>query len=63
MTDFEFAFILYALLLGLSLIELLAGLGRALELKFASDAGGTNFTIGWLTPALAIFVMLDLLSF
>ena len=63
MTDFEFAFILYALLLGLSLIELLAGLGRALELKFASDAGGTIFTIGWLTPALAIFVMLDLLSF
>ena len=63
MTDFEFVFILYALLLGLSLIELLAGLGRALELKFASDAGGAKFTIGWLTPALAIFVMLDLLSF
>ncbi|MDG5749359.1 hypothetical protein P8Q88_14365 [Qipengyuania sp. XHP0207] len=63
MTDFEFAFILYALLLGLSLIELLAGLGRALELKFASNAGGATFTIGWLTPALAIFVMLDLLSF
>ena len=63
MTDFEFAFILYALLLDLSMIELLAGLGRALELKFASDAGGANFTIGWLTPALAIFVMLDLLSF
>lgn len=63
MTDFEFAFILYALLLGLSLIELLAGLGRALELKFASDAGERAFTIGWLTPALAIFVMLDLLSF
>ena len=63
MTEFEFVFILYALLLGLSLIELLAGMGRALELKFASDAGGRKFSIGWLTPALAVFVMLDLLSF
>ena len=63
MTEFEFVFLLYALLLGLSLIELLAGMGRALELKFASDAGGQSFKIGWLTPALAVFVMLDLLSF
>ena len=63
MTEFEFVFLLYALLLGLSLIELLAGMGRALELKFASDAGGQSFKIGLLTPALAVFVMLDLLSF
>ena len=63
MTEFEFVFLLYALLLGLSLIELLSGMGRALELKFASDAGGKSFKIGWLTPALAVFVMLDLLSF
>ena len=63
MTEFEFVFILYALLLGLSLIELLGGMGKALELKFASDAGEQKFSIGWLTPALAVFVMLDLLSF
>ena len=63
MTEFEFVFILYALLLGLSLIELLAGLGRALELKLASEAGGNAFKIGILTPALAVFVLLDLLSF
>ena len=66
MTQFEFIFALYALLLGLSLVEVLSGLGRTLELRFAkdaSDAGGESFSIGWLTPLLAIFVILDLLSF
>ncbi len=65
MTDFEFIFVLYALILGLSLVELLSGLGRALELEFARDAEGQDatFQIGWLTPLMAIFVMLDLMSF
>lgn len=65
MTDFEFIFVLYALILGLSLVELLSGLGRALELEFAREAEGKDdsFQIGWLTPLLAIFVMLDLMSF
>lgn len=63
MTPFEFIFALYALVLGLSLVEILAGLGRTLEMRFASDASGEAFSIGWLTPLLAIFVMLDLLSF
>lgn len=63
MTPFEFIFVLYSLLLGLSLVELLGGLGRALEYKFARDATGQAFAIGWLTPLLAVFVMLDLLSF
>lgn len=63
MTPFEFIFVLYSLLLGLSLVELLGGLGRALEYKFARDASGQQFAIGWLTPLLAVFVMLDLLSF
>ncbi len=63
MTPFEFIFVLYSLLLGLSLVELLGGLGRALEYKFARDASGKDFTLGWLTPLLAVFVMLDLLSF
>ena len=65
MTEFEFIFVLYALLLGLSLVELLGGLGRALEYEFAGDDEGTDerFAIGWLTPLMAIFVMLDLMSF
>lgn len=62
MSDFEFVFVLYSLLLGLSLVELLAGLGRVIELRFAQGERPTC-RIGWLTPALAAFVMLDLLSF
>jgi len=65
MTEFEFIFVLYALILGLSLVELLGGLGRALELEFAHDAKGEDekFVIGWLTPLMAVFVMVDLMSF
>jgi hypothetical protein len=63
MSDFEFIFALYSLLLGLSMVELLGGLGRAIEVRFAAQAERENFSIGWLTPLLAIFVMLDLLSF
>ena len=63
MTDFEFVFLLYALILGLSMVELLTGLGRAMEYKFAREAEHKDFTIGYLTPLLAGFVMLDLISF
>lgn len=63
MSDFEFVFALYSLLLGLSMVELLGGLGRAIEARFAAEAEKERFTIGWLTPLLAVFVMLDLLSF
>lgn len=63
MSDFEFVFVLYSLLLGLSMVELLGGLGRALEVRFAAEAEKERFAIGWLTPLLAVFVMLDLLSF
>ena len=63
MSDFEFVFALYSLLLGLSMVELLSGLGRALETRFAAEESREKFAIGWLTPLLAIFVMLDLLSF
>jgi hypothetical protein len=62
-SDFEFVFALYSLLLGLSMVELLSGLGRALETRFAAEAEREKFAIGWLTPLLAVFVMLDLLSF
>ncbi len=63
MTEFEFVFVLYALVLGLSMVELLSGLGRAMEYKFARDAEHKSFSIGWLTPLFAVFVMLDLISF
>ena len=63
MTTFEFIFALYSLLLGLALAEILTGLGRAIEHRYASDAADTAFELGWLTPLLAAFVILDLLSF
>ena len=56
MDAFNFVFSLFGLLLGLSLAEVLSGFGRALWHRGAAR-------LGWLTPLLAIFVMLDLTSF
>lgn len=56
MTPFDFVFSLFGLLLGFSLVEVLAGLVRTLKLR------GT-VRIGWLTPLLGLFVMVDLTSF
>lgn len=60
MSDFEFVFALFGLLLGLSLAEVLGGFARALEARLRP---GSAFRIGWLTPLLGAFVLLDLLSF
>lgn len=60
MSDFEFIFALYGLLLGLSLAEVLGGLGRGIEARLRL---GAVVRIGWLTPLLGGFVILDLLSF
>jgi len=56
MNAFDFAFSLFAIVLGLSLVEVLTGFARALKRRRAVH-------LGWLTPMLAIFVMLDLTSF
>ena len=64
MSDFEFIFTLYSLLLGLSMAEILAGLGRAIERRAISPTDASRrLKLGWLTPLLATFVILDLLSF
>ncbi len=60
MSDFEFIFALFGLLLGLSLAEVLGGLARAIEVRVRPQSA---VTIGWLTPLLGGFVVLDLLSF
>jgi hypothetical protein len=60
MSEFEFIFALFGLLLGLSIIEVLGGLARAIEARLRP---GATLRIGWLTPLLGIFVLLDLLSF
>jgi hypothetical protein len=56
MTAFEFAFSLFGLLLGLCVAEVLGGLGRALEHR-------EDVSIGWLTPMLGAFVLLDLTTY
>ena len=56
MDSFNFAFSLFAIILGLSLVEVLTGFARALKRRRIVH-------LGWLTPLLAIFVMLDLTSF
>lgn len=60
MSDFEFTFTLFGLLLGLSLAEVLGGLARAIQYRLQA---GASVRIGWLTPLLSAFVILDLLSF
>lgn len=60
MSEFEFIFALFGLLLGLSIVEVLGGLARAIEARLRP---GSSVKIGWLTPLLGIFVLLDLLSF
>lgn len=56
MDAFNFVFSLFGLLLGLSLAEVLSGFARALKHRRIVH-------LGWLTPLLAIFLMLDLTSF
>ena len=60
MSDFEFIFALFGLLLGLSLAEVLGGLARAIENRLRPSSPAR---IGLLTPLLGAFVILDLLSF
>lgn len=56
MSPFDFVFTLFGLLLGLSLAEVLGGMGRALKAR-------KRVRIGWLTPLLGVVVMFDLVSF
>jgi hypothetical protein len=55
MSAFEFVFALFGLLLGLCIAEVFGGLGRAFEAR-------GNCSVGWLTPMLGIFVLIDLLG-
>jgi hypothetical protein len=69
MTDFEFLFSLYGLLLGFSLVVVLGGLARTFEAwvepaaQQSGDAPAPAGRRGYLAPLLGLFVMLDLLSF
>jgi hypothetical protein len=56
MSAFEFYFSFYGLLLGLSVAQIANGIGHAVVVRRESR-------FGWLTPALAAFVLLDIASF
>lgn len=63
MNDFEFLFALFGLLLGFTLVEVLKGLVETL--KWASplhNPAATRVRLGWLTPLLGLFVLLDATS-
>lgn len=57
-TDLIFAFI--SLLLGLGIAEVLGGFARVVA---ARRAEGSSVLIGWLTPLIALFIVVDLTSF
>jgi hypothetical protein len=56
MTVFEYVFSLYSLLFGLALAQVFGGFGNALQERH-------KIHIGWLTPLLGLFVIVDLTSF
>lgn len=56
MSGFDFFFTLYGLVLGLSVVEVVAGFARLAH-------GHRGLRVGWLVPMLAIFMLLDVASF
>jgi hypothetical protein len=62
-SNFEFAFTLFGLVLGLALAEVLGGFVRVLKARSATTNADLVIRIGWQTPMLALVVTLDLISF
>ena len=56
MSEFEFVFPLFALLVGLSMAEMLSGLAFALKSK-------RDINVGWLTPLLGTLILINLAMF
>ena len=56
MTVFEFVFSLYSLLFGLALAQVFGGFGNTLQERH-------KLKVGWLTPLLGLFVIIDLTTF
>ena len=60
MAPFDLVLTLLGLLLGLAVAEVLGGFSRALKLTRSAEA---TVRIGWLTPLLGLFVIIDLTGF
>lgn|SRR5688500_7030103 len=64
MTSFELVFSLFGLVLGLALTEVLGGFAGAVKRRRHARRMGEAITpLGWLTPALALFLLLDIAGF
>ena len=64
MSNLDFVFSLFGVVLALCLAEVLTGVARAARQKRdASLAGRDNVRIGLLTPLLAVFLLFDITSF
>ena len=63
MTGFDFVFALFSLVLGLAAVEVLGGLAGVMKLHARARAGkARDVRVGWLTPLLAILILLNQLS-
>jgi hypothetical protein len=66
MNDFEYLLTLFGLVLGLAIAEVMGGLARTFEagpFRRLVDAGaGKPVRVGWLTPLLGIYVLLNLIA-
>jgi hypothetical protein len=64
MSNLDFVFSLFGVVLALCLAEILTGLAKALRLRRdAAQSGRNDVRLGILTPLLATFVLIDISSF
>jgi uncharacterized membrane protein len=64
MSNFEFLLSLFGLLLGFTLVEVLSGLVRTTKtLRTPTGGLAKQIRVGWLTPLLALFIILDIASY
>jgi len=64
MSNFEFFFSLFGLLFGFVLVEVLSGLVRTIKAKrLAPGSEERGIRLGWLTPLLGLFILLDISSY
>ncbi len=64
MGPFDFVFTLFGLVLGFTLIQLLSGFVRAIKATGSNAPRETpQVALGWLTPLLGLFVLLDVTSY
>lgn len=59
MSGIDLIFQLFALLLGLSIAELLTGLGRSWRIRAGATKAGAQIRIGWLVPLLGLLLLCD----